>query len=175
MSGLILNTSKDRDPIAPLGNLFQCLTNLTVDQKKPSCIKTLQIFMCFKQCLLPLVLSLHASGNNLALSSLLMGSCRQQLDHPETFSSPGWTDPTAPVSPQMACSSAPDQLGSYSWDFLWGLGSPKPGPVFHECQTEAKDCFLHLWLGKNIANAAQGAPGLLSCKGTLLSHVRLVQ
>lgn len=162
MSSLILNNSKDREPTDWLDDLFLCLTNLMFDHKTMSYIKNFWIFMCFKPCQLPLVLSLHTSGKSLAWSSLLLGSCRQKIDPSKNFSSPGLADPTAPASPHMA------------WSVLCGLGNSKLGTIFHECQIEGKGDFLHLWLGKKRANTAQDAPSPHCYKGTFLAHAQFI-
>lgn len=63
-------------------------------------IENFQIFVCFRQWLLPLFLFLQTPRKILALFSLLFVICRQQLDLLETFFW-GWTDQTIPASPQM--------------------------------------------------------------------------
>lgn len=147
MSCLILNNSKDRDPKDSLDNLTLCLTNLMFNQKPTSYIKNFCIFMCFKQCQLPPVLSLQTVyiWKEFGFSSLLLGRCRQKIDLSENLSSSGLGDSTSPACTHMA------------WSLLCGLGNLKLGTAFHTCQC-VKDHFLHFWLGRGKSQHSPGCP-----------------
>lgn len=128
-------------------------------------IENFQIFVCFRQWLLPLFLLLRTSRKSLTLSSLLFVRSAWNL----LFLRMNGSNYPSLSSNVPACK----QLGSHSQNFLCILKSPKLCTVFHKCQIEEKDHFSHLWLGKTIANAAQDSLALHYCNGTLLAHVWL--